>query len=323
MHGNCKPLNTAAIVAAYEAGQSAKSLARQHHVSYWTIRNRLQAAGIVLKSSAEQLRKVLNLDPANTVAFEELVDGLLLGDGSIRQEGALSLSQSVRREGWLEQVTRELIAVGASSQTSKPKVPPISTVNGQTIVGGPKRVLSTPAYVELQAQRQRWYPDGTKHIPGDLRLTPRSLAHWFAGDGTYDPHGYLYFCTQGFPDDEIQWLADQMTLRFGIETALKPTQLTHRVGYVIAVTRRDNAMVLRRIIEPYLPDCVRYKLRYVRGLASVSDYSFNKNFTAVQIREIRERHRAGENYSRLSQSFGVTSRTIKLIVTGQTYRNVA
>ena len=46
-----------------------------------------------------------------------------------------------------------------------------------------------PAYVEVQAQRKRRYPKWAKRVPKNLKLTPVTLAHWFAGDGTCNSEG--------------------------------------------------------------------------------------------------------------------------------------
>jgi len=33
--------------------------------------------------------------------------------------------------------------------------------------------------------RERWYPDGTKLIPDDVRIAPTTLMSWYIGDGTF------------------------------------------------------------------------------------------------------------------------------------------
>lgn len=68
-------------------------------------------------------------------------------------------------------------------------------------------MLYTPAYIELKGERLRWYPRGIKRIPADVSFDPLALAYWFCGDGTYDKHGAIFFCTNGFLKKEVNVLA--------------------------------------------------------------------------------------------------------------------
>jgi len=47
--------------------------------------------------------------------------------------------------------------------------------------------LCTKSYQELKDLRERWYPNGVKKVPDDIKLTPSTLFNWFVGDGSYIP----------------------------------------------------------------------------------------------------------------------------------------
>lgn len=47
--------------------------------------------------------------------------------------------------------------------------------------------------------RNKWYPNGIKTIPKDLKLTPITCLYWYLDDGCLDKHnGTIILNTQGF-----------------------------------------------------------------------------------------------------------------------------
>jgi hypothetical protein len=84
----------------------------------------------------------------------------------------------------------------------------------------------TKFYVTFAEFERKWYKtreDGThfKIIPGDLKLTPTSLLHWYLGDG-YLVHlkglpQRVQFCTDRYTDDEIIFLRDCFNRDIGLD----------------------------------------------------------------------------------------------------------
>ena len=76
-------------------------------------------------------------------------------------------------------------------------------------------------YVELLLIRKRWYPNGKKRIPRDLKLTPLLLRQEMIGDGClihkkkYRP--YIKLATCGFPIRDVEWLAKELC-KLGFKT---------------------------------------------------------------------------------------------------------
>jgi hypothetical protein len=74
-------------------------------------------------------------------------------------------------------------------------------------------------YIELLPLYKKWYPEGKKIIPRDIKLTPLTLRQWFIGDGTYyftaRRKRHLWLCSQGFTRLDVDWLVERLiTLGF-------------------------------------------------------------------------------------------------------------
>lgn len=308
-------LDTAALVSAYAAGESASALARRYGISVWAVLKRVRDAGVRVRSVKEQCEKRLGSPTTDAYTFRNLVDGLLLGDAYVDRKGLLHLEQSDVRFGWVEQVASLLAAVGAESRII-PIPPKIKEIEGRVVQGKSAHVLYTPAYVEMQGERRRWYPDGMKVIPRDLLLTPTSLAHWFCGDGTFSQDGSLDFCTNGFTEEDVTFLSERLLHDLGIVSNLAKTP---RPGqFKVQVARRDEAVKVRDIVEPLLPACCLYKLRHVRPTVPV-DQHHQRRLTDDQVRDLRARRAAGEKYVDLAKRFGVSTSAVGSIVRGKAY----
>lgn len=96
-----------------------------------------------------------------------------------------------------------------------------------------------------------------KTIPTNIEtlLTPRSLAIWVMDDGGAASAG-LGLNTQGFSKQNVEHLQHALKSKFGILTTL------HKSGsnFKIYVPKNQCSGFLN-IIDPFLLDCMRYKLR--------------------------------------------------------------
>ena len=216
-------LDTDAIIADYVAGASASSLSRKYKANIWSILDRLRKASIRIRSNKEQNEKRLDLSSQKHSRLVEIVDGLLLGDGSIDPKGSLRLEQAHVRKGWLEDLSKKLDEIGVEWRIV-PIYKRTRVLDGRVLRSGGGSLLYTPCYVEIQEQRSRWYPRGVKVVPTDVVLSPLSLAYWLSGDGTGDEAGSLAFYTNGFSKSEVRRLALGLTSQ-GVEArCVKATQ---------------------------------------------------------------------------------------------------
>jgi len=245
----------------------------------------------------------------------EIVDGILLGDGWIDRKGLLRLEQSQAHAPWLDSVADDLATLGASTKIV-PIAPRARYLEGREIRSSGGSLLYTPAYVELQEQRKRWYPKDKKRVPEDVVLSPLSIAYWFCGDGTYDKQGALFFCTNSFLKREAQQLAEGLT-ELGIRARCVPVPARSR-QWKIAITERDAAQTLRELTEDHVPECFRYKVAHVR--AAIPRGSAQAKLTFEQAQEVRERTRDGETQTTLAKELGVSQAAISQIVRGKVHK---
>lgn len=316
MNGIRTALDVTALVEAYKAGTSATALARQYQVSIWLILDRLRKTEVPIRSNKEQNERRLNLSTSQTAAFVGIVDGLLLGDGSIDSRGCLRLDQAKIRQGWLSDLTVRFAVLRTASRTI-PIKPHDCKVNGRKTRFKGGWALYTPAYVEMQQQRLRWYPKGIKRVPKDVSLTPVTVAYWFCGDGSYNADGVLVFYTNGFLKNEVRLLAARLSTVVGIEARCVP--ISARPGqFIVRVGRRDDALRLKEFIEPHVPECCRYKLQYVR--AALPRGSAQAKLSAQQAAEVRSRCADGERQAHLAAEFGVTQSAISRIARGKVHQ---
>jgi LAGLIDADG DNA endonuclease family protein len=310
-------LDVTALVEAYKAGTSAAALARQCQASVWSILDRLRKAGVTIRSNKEQNEKRLNLSKTQTPAFVGIVDGLLLGDGSIDPKGCLRLEQAKIRLGWLKEVAVRFSTVKVDSRII-PILPRECSIGVRKIRFKGGGLLYTPTYVEMQQHRLRWYPKGIKRVPADVSLDPIAVAYWFCGDGSCSSNGTLVFCTNGFRKNEVRLLATRLSTAVGIEARCVPVSPYVRPGeFIVIVSNRNDAQLLKEFIEPHVPECCRYKLRFVRAAIPRSAWA---KLSAQQAAEVRSRYANGEKQTSLAVEFGVTPSAISNIVRYKAHR---
>lgn len=230
----------------------------------------------------------------------EVLDGLLLGDGYLDKKGSLRLEQGWRHEGWIRWLEIELPKHGCET-TVIPVLPRTKLCEGREIRGQGGLVLYTPVYKNFKPQRIRWYPEGVKIVPSDLKLTPLVMAQWLCGDGTYSRDGSLTFCTDGFAKRDVDYLSELLYQKFSIYSRVR---LTYRRQPHLYIQDKKSALKLADLVKPWVPKCFQYKLQYTR-LPKKSGVTpkLNPQVTKI-ILEI------GVSKAALARKFGVSVSTI-------------
>lgn len=301
-------LDIAAIVSEYQSGASAASIAKKNKTSPWTILSRLRKAGICIRSNKQQNEKRLNLDKDSYYTLIEIIDGILLGDGSLdKRKGFLRIEQASARYGWLYHIKHNLLKLGASSSLTDITIKNNKYIDNRRINTGESKVLYTPCYVEIQEQIKRWYPYDKKIIPHDVLITPLSVAYWFCGDGSYQKDGNLMFYTNSFSENEVIFLANKFN-NFNVRAKCVP----HRKNeFIIKITKRNDAYKLKKLIEPYIPECCMYKLQHVRPKLSSKEFSkSHRKLTDTQIEQIKFARNRGTTMPLLAKQFNVSVTTL-------------
>lgn len=253
-----KLLDINAIIEDYKVYKSAAYVGRKHNLSGPTVTKILIKAGVEIRHVVKN--KTLNLSTIDNERLLELIDGLLLGDACVDKQGCLRIEQSQRRNGWLLKIVgcfenfkinTKISQVKRGGNHIENRIIPIKIYN----------LLYTSKYIELKEQRFRWYRNGMKKVPRDIKLTPIVLAHWFAGDGTYNKNGTIRFCTNGFLKKDVLFLISELKKNFDIHSNI----ITERKKqYGIGIYRQKEVLKLKQIMLPHLSECCHYKLQYIK-----------------------------------------------------------
>ena len=99
-----------------------------------------------------------------------------------------------------------------------------------------------------------FYVNGIKRIPKDLKLDPLSLAVWFMDDGC-KIRSALYLNTQQFALLEQAFLQKLLLDTFGLQSALNRDKHYFRIRLTT-----ESSKALRKLIEPCVVECMKYKL---------------------------------------------------------------
>ena len=298
------------LIASYQAGESAVALSQRYSCNIWGVLNRLRKAGVEVRSASDQNR--CELGPVATSAFSlvELVDGLVLGDGSIDRKGFLRLEQANVRASWVTHIQRLLEEVGCNSKIV-PRPSRTRTIEGRTVHGQAGVLLYTKAYPEMKDQRERWYPDGKRKVPQDLRLTPFNVAQWFSGDGTYGPQGDLVLCTNRYTLDDVEFLAARLKQDLGVYALVGRTQ--RRGQYRINISKKDEALALAEMMRPHMEESCLYKLKHTRP-------ALCGQLLPEQAAEIRSLASSGVSEKELEAMYNRCNTTIRNILTNRSFK---
>jgi len=204
----------------------------------------------------------------------EIFDGIMLGDGGIHHplypSFALALSGTKLKiptkdlMSYLGYVKEALESLGVVICSGNPRV----TRRKFSHSGKPYDYcyLETRTALFIAAQFRRWYPDKhRKQVPEDLELTPLALAKWFEGDGTSSksaPGRPLFdcvnLCTQSFNSYSVNLLGAQLS-RLNVHTTVQYNKSKPKI-YIL----QDSVDDFMRIIDPYVIEPYRYKIKYRR-----------------------------------------------------------
>jgi len=97
----------------------------------------------------------------------------------------------------------------------------------------------------------------------ELFLTPCAVAYWYMDDGALKWLGKsnaMRICTESFSEHGVIRLQKALKNLFNIETNLV-RKTTHDVfvGYRLSINEK-NSLKFREIIQPYLVECMKYKV---------------------------------------------------------------
>jgi len=172
----------------------------------------------------------------------------VLGDGCINVNYKFMMSQREDRLEWLKYIQREF------------KEHNINSTIWFRRTGGfpnsrPSFVLQTQRYLLFKSERERWYPTGKKQLPLDIRITPKSLAHFYMGDGSLVQY-QLRLYTDAFSLEEVRYLRSRIDDLYEIPFYIRSKP---NGRYFLEITRKKLVQYFLALIKPYILSCFSYK----------------------------------------------------------------
>lgn len=256
-------LDEASIIESYLNGLNIYELGEQHSCNYGTIRNVLLRNKVALrcKSDAAKSKRTVEISKCHG----EIIDGLLLGDGSVfqRRRTANFRLKSIEPD-FTDNVKNVLPFVFSDYTENAMQV----YIKGKLCSRKKTYIIESRVYQSLNVFRDRWYRQDVKIVPKDLVLTPAVCKYWFYSDGyTSRIHAngndncvVLGLCTNSFTKDDTLFLRDKLReLGFDFRIAKKVK------GHVLQARKKESVNGFLEYVDKPNVQCFSYKWKYHNG----------------------------------------------------------
>jgi hypothetical protein len=183
---------------------------------------------------------------------KEILDGMMLADASICDQSSISarIGYGCKFKKTLEDVSKELDSIKFGkpfSYTSKPHVK-----SGKKYTSW---FIKSEKNNTLLKERLRWYPNGKKIVPEDVRITHNSCYWWFIGDG-YNQYGRIMLCTESFSKKENYVLIEKLKQ--------KGFDANYTSRNRISITKSDSKKFIKWILKDRnIAQHYKYKLESI------------------------------------------------------------
>lgn len=180
-----------------------------------------------------------------TKVQESILIGSLLGDGTMRKKtnAYLEINHAYSQKtlvDWIYNQFKELVITPPKWRR-----------------GNGKREayrFFTRSLPELTSYYDKFFINGKKIIPNNLKLNALSLAIWFMDDGSKS-RSAIYLNSQQFSVDEQKKLIFILKNQFGLNSTLNKDKIYFRIR-----VRSESSKKMVEIIEKYILPDFRYKL---------------------------------------------------------------
>ncbi len=175
----------------------------------------------------------------------EFIDGMLLADGCVSYASKNKMSacyvHADTKPGYIDWLSKEL-----------------REKYHLELIYDNSRSIRTKYYREFLEIRKRWYPNGIRRVPADIKLSPQVVLNWYIGDGTYTHRGHIKNGLGGrlvlckILDGDGKILLSSLLQKMNIENTIQ------KQGIYIRVKSRH--IFFNYIAKAnHIPPCYRYK----------------------------------------------------------------
>ena len=294
--------------------QGMKPLAKKYGLTRTAVRKILVKAGVNILSSMKTSKLKAHLTGRFLLPISndlsEILNGELLGDGGVYCQSAkygskwkktingykialhklkplnvTDLSKAVKEYNELSKTVLEAKIATFQLHKSKDEIDwvyflaqkfeqnkhPVKIRHKNTVY------LWSNASVQLYKLYQKWYPDGKKIVPRDLKLTPQTVLHWYIGDGSYIKgiNDRICLYTLCFDKNDNNFLSDLLSNEVEVPVKVWRTRdyRTSKIYYCLNITRSHN---IRKFLE-YLGSAPEDSLSLAKDLFPWKFFKINKS----------------------------------------------
>ena len=179
----------------------------------------------------------------------DYIQGSLLGDGHISSQGTFSESHSSAK---IEFINWQISCLGKLFTSSD------NLLSGY---GSETTRIKCVVCPDTKEMRNKWYRDGKKIVPRNLKLTNLLVAKWYLDDGSRQTSKYqrdrAVFATNSFTKEDCEFLAEQLRIKYNVSV----TVFNHK-GWNIRINsgRNNEITFFWKSIAPYIPLDMEYKI---------------------------------------------------------------
>lgn len=209
--------------------------------------------------------------------ISEIVDGLILSDASITPKGQIAATLQYQEfRDYCSSLLKSYQPANLICYPNSNKTPYFR--------------FCTKMHPDFQQQRDRWYPDGIKKIPRDIRITSQSVLLWYLGDGYIDPRwGNIFLYTNSFDTADVKRavkLLNQVNVRCKFYWAR--SQGSYKKDYPVIYISSKNAPSFFEFVGVKSPvKCYDYKFNvpdWFPGAMRISYLSEVYNLPTFKVR---------------------------------------
>jgi len=241
----------------------------------------------------------------------DAIVGSLLGDGMIDKTNRFRFGQTVSRKEYVAYIYDNLKPLSKNffKETSK---------NKKTNKIYYSWRMYTCRHNVFKCLREKWYPNGGKIIPRDLKLTPIIFAHWMVQDGSNNQSKKSFrLSTNCFKKDDVKFLIEILKRDLNIISTMnfQKEQPTIHIG---AYEYLKTMSLLKPLV---IWDCFKYKIDISKVAVKMNSNLGSCKLDLKKAKEIRRLYNKDFSMSKIADLFDVSVTSISNVINEKTYKS--
>lgn len=206
------------------------------------------------------------------------VYAIILGDGCVNKKGGIYVIHSLKQKAWLYYKAEILKENGFKFKIKERKM--LSYGKEREFI-----TLTTTNTSVGKALREKFYPEGKKILPSDVKLNPKQIMIIYLDDGRQNVLGHINvivngikerketnmfvnryeFCKNSFDKTSISNLQNEL-LRNKIDSSVRYKTGRQNGQPFICISKKLYKDMFFNMLNNIIPECMRYKLSALPSL---------------------------------------------------------